>query len=433
VGGRYSISAAALPAAPARPLVLVDTRLRILLAMLSLCLPVLLSCGAACPAQTAPAVSAQRLADVRFEPVFGGLPAFDRPLIFGAWPDGSGRLYVAEQGGRLSTFERGPQDRGQGLRLVLQLEVSRFHNEEGFLGLAFHPRFKENGKLYVHRSLKGESRGRISEFVRAADGSIDPKSERVLLEVLQPWRNHNGGQLEFGPDGYLYIGLGDGGSAGDPQENAQNLSNLLGKILRIDVDTLTPGSPYGIPADNPFVRSPAEARGEAASTPAARPEIWAFGLRNPWRFCFDSATGLLWCGDVGQDAYEEISVIHKGGNYGWRLKEGFADFSPRSQRGPGELIDPVVVYPHSLGLSVTGGYVYRGSAVPVLSGHYVYADYVTGRVWALPVAPADSPTPVAPGTRPVELQRVPQPASFGLDERGELYITSFDGRLYRAR
>jgi glucose/arabinose dehydrogenase len=342
-------------------------------------------------------------------------------------------LYVAEQGGRLSTFERGPSGRGQGLTVVLELEVSRFHNEEGFLGLAFHPRFRENGRLFVHRSLKGESRGRISEFVRGADGRIDPKSEKVLLEVLQPWRNHNGGQLEFGPDGYLYIGLGDGGSAGDPQENAQDLSNLLGKILRIDVDRPAPGKPYGIPADNPFVPKASEAEGQNAGSAAARAEIWALGLRNPWRFSFDAATGRLWCGDVGQDAYEEIDVITKGGNYGWRLKEGFADFSPRSKRGPGELIDPVAVYPHSLGLSVTGGYVYRGSDVPVLSGHYVYADYVTGRLWALPVAPASSPSAVAPDARPVELPKVPQPASFGVDERGELYITSFDGRLYRAR
>lgn len=363
---------------------------------------------------------AQRLEDVRFRPVFTGLPALDRPLAFGAWPDGSGRLYVVEQGGRLSSFERGADGKGAGLRRELELEVSRLHNEEGFLGIAFHPRFAENGRLFVHRSLRGESRGRISEFVRGADGRIDPASERTLIEVRQPWRNHNGGQLEFGPDGMLYIGLGDGGSAGDPQENAQDLGNLLGKILRIDVDGRDEGLPYRVPADNPFVGPafPGNTRGE----------IWAFGLRNPWRFSFDPATGALWCGDVGQDAYEEIDVVVKGGNYGWRLLEGFADFSPRSKRGPGDPIAPVVVYPHSLGLSVTGGYVYRGPALPCLQGHYVYADYVTGRVWALGVAAAGA----AAEARPVELGKVPQPASFGLDDAGELYITSFDGRLYRA-
>jgi glucose/arabinose dehydrogenase len=376
------------------------------------------------PKTPAAPLAAQRLEDVRFRPVFPALPAFERPLAFGALPDGSGRLYVVEQGGRLSSFERGAEGKGTGLRRELELEVSRLHNEEGFLGLAFHPRFRENGRLFVHRSLRGESSGRISEFVRGADGRIPLSSERVLIEVRQPWRNHNGGQLEFGPDGMLYIGLGDGGSAGDPQENAQDLGNLLGKILRIDVDARDEGLPYRVPADNPFVGS--------AGSANTRGEIWAFGLRNPWRFSFDPATGLLWCGDVGQDAYEEIDVVVKGGNYGWRLLEGFADFAPRSKRGPGDPIAPIVVYPHSLGLSVTGGYVYRGQALPSLVGHYVYADYVTGRVWALPVDGVGATRGAALETRPVELGKVPQPASFGIDEAGELYITSFDGRLYRA-
>ncbi|MEZ5976957.1 MAG: PQQ-dependent sugar dehydrogenase [Planctomycetota bacterium] len=362
----------------------------------------------------------EALSHVKARTAFTDMPGLFRPLDFGQLPDG--RYWVCEQDGRLSLFTADADRKVTSFRTVLTLEVNREHNEEGLLDFEPHPNFAENGKFYLHYSIPGDRRGRISEWVLGKDGSIDRSKERVVLEVDQPWRNHNGGQLLFGPDGMLYIGLGDGGSAGDPQENAQDMTSLLGKILRIDVDHRDDDLPYAIPKDNPFV----SAEGLPAGT---RREIYALGLRNPWRFSFDPSTGALWCGDVGQDQWEMVYKVQRGGNHGWRLREGFAEFEPRSRRGPGPLVDPVTVYPHRLGVSITGGFVYRGKAVPALVGKYVYADFVTNRVWALDVA-ADEP-------QPVEFTRVIQPASFGTDLAGELYAVSFgtgnmkrkDGRI----
>ncbi len=362
------------------------------------------------------------LSKVTTRPAFEGLPGLYRPLDFGQLPDG--RYYVVEQEGTLTFFEADAAGKVTKVEKMLELEVSLKHNEEGLLDFEPHPKFAENGRFYLHYSIPEDRRGRVSEWALNADGKVDRASERTILEIDQPWRNHNGGQILFGPDGTFYIGLGDGGSAGDPQENAQDLTTLLGSILRIDVDRRSEGLPYAIPDDNPFVR------GEGLPT-GTRREIWAFGLRNPWRFSFDPATGEMWCGDVGQDLWEEVHRIERGGNHGWRIKEGFADYAPDSRRGPGELVEPVVVYPHSQGVSITGGFVYRGSAVPPLVGHYVYADFVTNRVWAIDVA---KERPEA-----TEFTRVQAPSAFGIDNAGELYATSFgstnkkrrDGRIVR--
>lgn len=368
------------------------------------------------------AAAANPLDGIVARSAFTGLPGLYRPLDFGQLSDG--RYYVVEQDGVVRLFEADATGRVTSHSIALEIDVSRQHNEEGLLDLEPHPNFGENGLVYLHYSIHGERRGRISEWKLTEAGVLDPRSERVLLEIEQPWRNHNGGQLLFGPDGMLYIGMGDGGSAGDPQGNAQDPTTLLGTIMRIDVDARDDGLPYAIPSDNPFVGG----EGLPAGT---RGEIWALGLRNPWRFCFDPDTGEMWCGDVGQDEWEEVHRVVRGGNHGWRIKEGFADFDPKSRRGPGELIDPVAVYPHVKGVSITGGFVYRGASVPELEGQYVYADFVTGRLWGLDVA-ADDP-------EPVEFGRATAPSSFGVDNAGELYITSFgsgnkrrkDGRILR--
>lgn len=368
-----------------------------------------LAAGPAAPQEDATADAlADALADVGLVPAFTGLPKLYRPLDFGQLPDG--RYFVVEQDGRVRLFEADSDAVVTEHSLALEIDVSRAHNEEGLLDLEPHPDFAENGLVYLHYSIHGERRGRISEWKLNEAGVLDPLTERVLLEIEQPWRNHNGGQLVFGRDGMLYIGMGDGGSAGDPQENAQDLTTLLGTILRIDVDQRGDGLPYAIPADNPFV-------GRDGLPAGTRGEIWAFGLRNPWRFSFDPRTDALWCGDVGQDAWEIVHRVERGGNHGWRLKEGFAAYEPKSRRGPGEFVDPVVVYPHSKGISITGGFVYRGSDVPALAGHYVYADFVSGRVWAFDVE-AEEP-------EPIEFATALQPSSFGVDNAGELYVTSF--------
>jgi len=370
----------------------------------------------------APAPARPDLSKVAVRAAFTDMPGLYRPLDFGQLPDG--RFYVVEQEGTVSFFRADAAGRVSNFTKVLEIEVSLKHNEEGLLDFEPHPRFAENGLFYLHYSIPDDRRGRISEWRMTPDGAVDRASERTILEVDQPWRNHNGGQILFGPDGTFYIGLGDGGSAGDPQENSQDLTTLLGAILRIDVDRRTDGLPYAIPDDNPFVR------GEGLPS-GTRKEIWAFGLRNPWRFSFDAATGAMWCGDVGQDKWEIVHRVQRGGNHGWRIKEGFEDYAPDSRRGPGEFVAPVAVYPHSQGVSITGGFVYRGTAVPPLVGQYVYADFVTNRVWALD-AGAERP-------EPVEFARVQAPSSFGVDNAGELYATSFgstnkkrrDGRIYR--
>ena len=340
---------------------------------------------------------------VAFERAFPRL-SFERPLFLAQAP-GDARFFVVTQGGVIHAFE-GRDPAQAPVFLDLSARISRRGNEEGLLGLAFHPDYASNRLFYVYYSAAGAPRQVLAQFRARDDGaSADPASQRILLEMPDPWRNHNGGMLAFGPDRMLYVGTGDGGSGGDPQDNGQRLDTLLGKILRL--------TPEGkAPDDNPFVKSA-----------GARPEIWAYGLRNPWRFSFDRGTGALWAADVGQDAWEEVDVIVKGGNYGWRVYEGTADYDNPQRRPASAFMAPVATYGRRDGCSVTGGYVYRGKAVPAMQGQYLYADFCTGNVWALPAGkPQRHGRPIA---------KVESPSSFGEDHAGELYITSFDGRLYR--
>ena len=281
-------------------------------------------------------------------------------------------------------------------------------NEEGLLGFAAAPDYEQSREFYVYYTA-GNPRRSVIERYRASGASADPASAQLIMEVPQPYSNHNGGALAFGPDGMLYIALGDGGSGGDPQNHAQDTDTLLGSILRIDVSS---GEGYAVPPDNPF------ANGGGA------PEIWAYGLRNPWRITFDRATGDLWTGDVGQNAYEEIDRIERGGNYGWNITEGPACFSPPEDCDRTGLIEPRAWYGHDDGSSVTGGYVYRGAALPELHGWYVYGDFGSGKVWAVDSSSDDSaPVLLMESDRSI--------ASFAEDPAGELYIVSFEGAIYR--
>lgn len=363
---------------------------------------------------------------VAFEPTFEGVSFVRRPLLLIPGPEtDEQRLYAVEQIGRITSFPNEPDITEDDQRIVLDIREKVRNpirgigldggNEEGLLGFAFHPQARNNQRVFLHYSTNDPRRGVISEWTLRSDGTIDPDSEQVLLEVEQPWSNHNGGHIEFGPDGYLYITLGDGGSGGDPQNNGQNKSTLLGSILRIDVDDTENGKPYAIPDDNPFV-----------DDPDARPEIYAYGLRNVWRFSFDPETGDLWAGDVGQNDWEEIDIIAKGGNYGWNAREGFHPF--RGGEKTDEMIDPVHEYGREAGISVTGGYVYRGSDIPEMQGAYVFGDFGTGTVWMLRYDHDREQV-----TEHRRIGQVPQLASFGVDHDGELYACSFQGggRIYR--
>jgi glucose/arabinose dehydrogenase len=322
--------------------------------------------------------------------------AFERPLDFQA--DHAGRNYVVEQGGLIRSFPDRQDAAKTDVFLDLRGRVTTAGNEEGLLGLALAPDFAKSRVCYVNYTAPNPLRTVVSRF---RDGK-----EEVLLSFPQPYANHNGGCLQFGPDGMLYVGTGDGGSAGDPQGNGQRRSSWLGKILRLDVRG---GGKYRVPADNPFVGS-------------ARPEIWALGLRNPWRFSFDRDTGLLYCADVGQDRIEEVDVIARGGNYGWSLMEGNERFKRGSTAG---LRAPIATYGHDQGQSITGGYVYRGARVPALRGAYVYADFVSGKVGQLRYAGGKVTSQGLLVDSHLNI------SSFGQDARRELYLTAFDGHLYR--
>jgi len=331
-----------------------------------------------------------------------------RPLLVADAGDGSGRLYIPDQSGMIHVIRPGATE----AKLLLDLRESTAPwaqwNEEGLLGLALHPRFKENGEFFICQSVKGGEKRmqHVSRFRISKDDPdrADPRSEEVVLSIEQPFWNHNGGSIAFGPDGYLYIALGDGGSRNDPLGHGQRLDVLFGKILRIDVDHRDAGLSYAIPSDNPFV-----------GREGAREEIYALGLRNPWQLAFDPPTGRLWAADVGQEMWEEIDLIVKGGNYGWSGMEGTKSFGSRAAAGP--VIDPVWEYDHQVGKSVTGGRVYRGKAIPELVGRYVYGDHVTGRMWALAVDDAGRATSNAA----IPWNGLPI-FGFGEDAEGELYV-----------
>lgn len=349
---------------------------------------------------------------------FGNL-SFNRPVDLQDARDGSSRLFAVEQEGRIYGIDYSSASNDTSLFLDISGKVigpSEGGSEEGLLGLAFHPNYSENGYFYVDYTTDSPRRTVISRFsVDESNASLaDPLSEVVILEVEQPYANHNGGQIAFGPDGLLYVAMGDGGSSGDPLGHAQNLSTLLGSILRIDVDSTDPGLSYSIPSTNPF----------KGNILGFREEIYAYGLRNPWRFSFDSETGDLWVADVGQNAIEEIDIVVPAGNYGWAIKEGSSCYNPAIGCNSTGLIDPIHEYGHGVGRSITGGYVYRGAKIPSLIGMYIYADFVSGRIWALNYTDGE----VIENLELFDTDLLI--SSFGVDAANELYILSFDGRIY---
>lgn len=340
---------------------------------------------------------------------------FQRPVLVTNAGDKSNRLFVVEKPGRIRVIKSG--------LLLAQpfLDISSLvgsdGNEQGLLGLAFHPDFEQNGRFFVAYTAK-DAANTVAEYRVTTPGAdvADANSGKVLFAVPDQYPNHNGGMLAFGPDGYLYISMGDGGSGGDPDGNGQKLGAILGKLLRIDVNS---GNPYAIPPTNPF-----------ATTTGARGEVWAYGLRNPWRFSFDRDTGDLWVGDVGQGDYEEIdfqAAASKGGeNYGWNTMEGTHCFKPKTGCKQDGLVLPVFEYDHGEGCSVTGGYVYRGKAIAPLAGRYLFADYCETTLWTT--------TRASDGTfSTAKIGAVPNGVtSFGEDEAGELYFAvDREGAVYK--
>ena len=358
--------------------------------------------------QQAPTTSpAAEAAAVRVVDAHPGL-TFDAPVLYTYAPDGTSRMFVLEQPGRIRLVDKTTGATSATTYLDIKNKVA-YSGEMGLLGLAFHPNFKQNGFFYVNYTREGNGHPRetvISRFKAPSANAtqVDPATETILLTFQQPYSNHNGGGTAFGPDGYLYVSTGDGGSGGDPQNNAQNRASLLGKILRIDVNGTDKGN-YGIPKDNPYVGNSA----------GFRDEIYAYGLRNPWRFSFDKK-GQLWVGDVGQNKLEEVDLVTKGGNYGWRIREALEGYKP-DEKAADPLIEPIHEYSHANGdLSITGGVVYEGKALPELENKYIFADYVSGRVWAL------TPTGQNKATNQVLINRAGTISSFGEDNAGEVYL-----------
>lgn len=358
---------------------------------------------------------------MRFERAFPDLEPVERPTALLEVP-GEDWMLLEVQDGRILGF---PKDAGANRYTTVwdnRARTSRDGNEEGLLGLALDPEFGANGYIYVYYSASGGERrtvlSRLSTTGKGAALNVISGSELTILQQPQPYSNHKGGQLTFGPDGMLYLGFGDGGSGGDPQGNGQDITrNWLGSIIRIDVRGATVTRPYTVPSDSPF----------ASGAGGAKPETWAYGLRNPWRFSFDTRTGTMWLGDVGESAWEEVDIGQPGRNYGWNIMEGAHCYRPASGCNAQGLTLPVTEYSHADGsCSITGGYMYRGNAIPAMEGYYVYGDYCTGAISAFPVAGA------APGSNPpvTALRKAgPEIASFAQDAAGELYVLDFDGTI----
>ncbi len=343
--------------------------------------------------------------------------SFNRPLGLTHAGDQSGRIFVTEQDGLIYTFEKDSTVSQKNLFLDISSLVEREGNEQGLLGLAFHPDYSSNGHFFVNYTEVGTGTTVISRFTVSGDpGQADSGSEVRLMEIEQPLENHNGGDMAFGPDGYLYIALGDGGGAGDPEANGQDRTTLLGAILRIDPDQADGDRLYSIPSDNPFV----------GDSEGFREEIYAYGLRNPWRISFDAETGELWAADVGQRKWEEINIIENGKNYGWNVFEGTECYSPDLGCNASDFQAPVYEYPHEPGNgSITGGYVYRGEEMAGLAGRYIYADFLSGQVWAFDPDPEADPVNEELDTIEANI------SAFGVDEEGEIYLCGFDGKIYR--
>jgi glucose/arabinose dehydrogenase len=344
-----------------------------------------------------------------------GQPNPLRPLVLTHAGDGSNRVFVSTQQGVLHVFPNDQKAAKTRVFLDIQERV-RYNdkeNEEGLLGFVFHPDYKKNGEFFLfYTDKKAKLQNVVSRFrVSKTDPDVaDPASEEELLRISHKYWNHDGGTICFGPDGYLYIAVGDGGLGNDPDENGQNLGTHLGKVLRIDVNNKDEGKKYAIPKDNPFV-----------DKPGAKPEIYAYGVRNPWRMAFDRKTGVFWLADVGQNLFEEIDLVVKGGNYGWNLREGLHPFGAKGVGVRPDLIDPIWEYYHDIGKSITGGHVYHGERLPELEGHYLYADYVSGRIWALKYGDKEKRV-VA--NHPIKDRSLPI-MSFGEDERGEAYLLTY--------
>ncbi len=362
------------------------------------------------PVAVTPAIATAR--------VFSNL-SFNQGLALKQAPGDSSRWFVVEKGGVIRVFANDPNVMSSSVFLDISARVNA-SGEGGLLGIAFHPNYPTIPEVFVSYTRTGSPLvSYLSRFSSVDAGlTLDAASEQVILTVAQPATNHNGGDVAFGPDGYLYIGFGDGGGSGDPSRNAQNTTNIMGAIVRIDV---VGGSPYAIPSGNPFETNAVCSTGIGMT---ACPEIYAWGLRNPWRFAFDQVTQNLWVGDVGQGSWEEIDVITAGSNYGWNVREGAHCFDPPSGCAT-TFVEPIAEYGRSLGQSVTGGYVYRGSAISDLVGWYLFGDFASGRLFGIP---ASSTAGVVPE---VFAETGLQIVGFGEDSNGEIYVIHFGGTIHQ--
>ena len=343
---------------------------------------------------------------------------FDQPILVTNAADGSDRLFVVEKAGVIKIVASGTTLSPPFLDIRAKVGTT---GERGLLGLAFHRAYETNRRFYVFYTRASTGRLVIEEY-RASIGDpdvADPSTARTILTIAHPATNHNGGHLAFGRDGYLYIAVGDGGGSGDPENDAQSKESLLGKLLRIDIDRTDGVRAYRRPASNPYVGKP------------GLNEIWSRGLRNPWRFSFDRATGDLWIGDVGQQRWEEVdrSTVSKGAgrgkNFGWRVMEGFHCYRPATGCNKQGKTKPLAEYGHTVGCSVTGGYVYRGTQSPSLAGLYVFGDFCSGRIWMLPRGASK------PAAETLLLDTGFNISSFGEDEAGEVYVVDYGGAIYR--